>query len=217
VADDPTVQSPDLRDLAETALADGLSEGALVLTRARVTGSAEAPASVRRIRVSESALRQITLAPGSVPGLALADVTVTECGLSNLDGREGSLRRVAIEHSQMVGFGLNRGEVRDLRVTDASLEYASFAGARLREVIFERVNLCDASFMDARLDAVSFVSCRLRGADFRGARLSACAIRGSSLDGVLGVESLAGVRMPWPDVLESTAALAMALGITIED
>jgi hypothetical protein len=27
----------------------------------------------------------------------------------------------------------------------------------------------------------------------------------------------AGVRMPWPDVLDSAAALATALGITIED
>ncbi len=75
-------------------------------------------------------------------------------------------------------------------------------------MIFERVNLTDASFLDARLDAVSFVSCRLGGADFRGARLNACSIRGSSLDGVLGVESLAGVRMPWPDILDSAAALA---------
>jgi len=58
---------------------------------------------------------------------------------------------------------------------------------------------------------------RLQGADFRGARLSACSIRGSSLDDVLGVDSLQGVRMPWPDVLDSAAALATALGITIDD
>jgi uncharacterized protein YjbI with pentapeptide repeats len=217
VADDPMVQAPDLPGLEELALADGLSDGVLLLSRARVTGSTGAPTPARSIRVSESALSQVMLAAGPAPGLALADVTVTECGLSNVDGREGSLRRVAIERSQLVGFGLNRGDVRDLRVTDASLELASFAGARLREVIFERVNLSDASFLDARLDAVSFISCRLTGADFRGARLNACSIRGSSLDGVLGIESLAGVRMPWPDILDSAAALAMALGIAIED
>lgn len=44
-----------------------------------------------------------------------------------------------------------------------------------------------------------------------------CAIRGTALDGVLGIESLRGVRMPWGDVLASTAALAAGLGITIED
>jgi uncharacterized protein YjbI with pentapeptide repeats len=70
--------------------------------------------------------------------------------------------------------------------------------------------------MHARLESVAFVDCRLEGADFRDAKLAGCAIRGASLDGVLGVESLRGLRMPWPDVLSSAAALAAALGITIE-
>jgi hypothetical protein len=56
----------------------------------------------------------------------------------------------------------------------------------------------------------------VRGADFRGARLRMCAMRGSSLDGVMGVESLRGLRMPWTDVLDSAAALAAAVGIVVE-
>ena len=108
------------------------------------------------------------------------------------------------------------GDVRDLRVVDSSLQLASFASATLRNVVFERVNLAEASFMHARLDSVAFVDCRLEGADFRHAQLTACAIRGASLDGVLGVESLRGLRMPWPDVLASAGALAAALGISIE-
>jgi uncharacterized protein YjbI with pentapeptide repeats len=78
------------------------------------------------------------------------------------------------------------------------------------------VNLAEASFMDARLESVAFLDCRLDGADFRGAQVTACAVRGASLDGVLGVESLRGLRMPWPDVLASAGALAAALGIAIE-
>jgi uncharacterized protein YjbI with pentapeptide repeats len=40
----------------------------------------------------------------------------------------------------------------------------------------------------ARLAAVEFIDCTLAGADFRGAKVTACAIRGSSLDDVLGVD-----------------------------
>ena len=104
-----------------------------------------------------------------------------------------------------------------MRFTDCSLELASLAGVTLRGVVFERVNLTEASFMDARLQAVAFIDCRLRGTDFRGATVKACAIRGASLDGVLGVDALRGLRMPWPDLLDSAGALAAALGITVEE
>ena len=53
-------------------------------------------------------------------------------------------------------------------VSDASLELASFAGARLRDVAFEHVNLSEASFQEARLENVRFIDCELTGADFRG-------------------------------------------------
>ena len=56
----------------------------------------------------------------------------------------------------------------------------------------------------------------LRVVDCCGAKLRDCVIRGSSLDQVLGVESLSGVSMPWSDVVGSAAALASALGIAIE-
>jgi uncharacterized protein YjbI with pentapeptide repeats len=143
-------------------------------------------------------------------------VILHDCGMSNLDGREGRLSRVEVHRSQLVGFGISRGEVRDLRVVDSSLQLASFASATLRNVVFERANLAEASFMHANLKSVAFVDCRLEGTDFRHAKVAGCAIRGSSLDGVLGVESLRGLRMPWPDVVSSAGALAAALGISIE-
>jgi uncharacterized protein YjbI with pentapeptide repeats len=70
--------------------------------------------------------------------------------------------------------------------------------------------------MEARLEGVEFIDCQLTGTDFRGARLTRCAIRGSSLEDVLGVDSLRGVRMPWPDIVASVGALAAALDIAAE-
>lgn len=209
----PALQAPDLPDLEATDL-DG-SADAVDVSGALVVGTGGA-VRAGKMRVRESELRGLALEPGSTPGLTLVDVVLRDCGLSNVDGREGLMARVEVHRSQLVGFGFARGEGRDLRVVDSSLELASFASATLHNVVFERVNLADASFMGARLQAVAFVDCRLAGADFRQARLTGCAIRGASLDGVLGVEALRGLRMPWPDMLASAAAMAAALGITVE-
>ncbi|MFZ1995567.1 MAG: pentapeptide repeat-containing protein [Solirubrobacteraceae bacterium] len=207
------LQAPDLPDLEDVSLA--ADTRAIDLSGALVAG-AGATVRAEQVRVRESELRGLTLEPGNVPGLTLADVIVRECAISNVDGREGRLTRVEVYRSQLVGFGLQRGDVRDLRVVDSSLQLASFASATLRNVVFERVNLTEASFMHARLESVAFVDCRLEGTDFRHAKLAGCAVRGTSLDGVLGVESMRGLRMPWPDVLGSAAALAAALGIDVE-
>ncbi len=207
------LQAPDLPELEEVSLPAGAGE--IDLSGAAVTGDGSA-VQAGGVRVRESELRGVVLEPGNAPGLTLADVILRDCGMSNLDGREGRLSRVEVHRSQFVGFSLDRGDVRDLRVVDSSLQLASFASATLRHVVFERVNLSEASFMHARLEAVAFVDCRLDGADFRHAKLTGCAISGASLDGVLGVGSLAGLRMPWPDLLASAGALAAALGISIE-
>jgi len=108
------------------------------------------------------------------------------------------------------------GKVDDLRVVGGTMMLCSFAHSALRRVAFEDVNLREASFLETRLTSVSFSGCDLTGADFRGARLKECTIRGSSLDGVVGVESLRGLTMRWVDLVGSVEALAAALGIGVE-
>src|SRR6202044_3278594 len=102
---------------------------------------------------------------------------------------------------RLVGFGLTGGTVQDLRVVDSSLALGSFAYSKLRDVVFERVDLAEASFMQAQLETVAFIDCKLAGSDFRGVKMKGCTIRGTSLDGILGVDCLRGVSMPWGDVL----------------
>ena len=215
MTDVSALQAPDLPALEELSLSTAAEAGSIDVSGALVTGDGIAVATAR-VRVRESELRGVVLEPGTVPGLTLADVILRDCGMSNVDAREGRVTRVEVHRTQLVGFALDRGDIRDLRVVDSSLQLASFASATLRNVVFERVNLAEASFMHARLESVAFVDCRLQGADFRHAKLAGCAIRAASLDGVLGVESMRGLRMPWPDVLASAGALALALGIDVE-
>lgn len=47
-------------------------------------------------------------------------------------------------------------------------------------------------------------------------RLQDVMVVNSSLEGIVGVASLGGTRMPWADVLASAGALASALGISVE-
>lgn len=211
-----TVEPPDLPRLERGELKRSIESGDLRLDGIRVELEASEPILADRVRVSECDLRGLALGARDAPGLTLTDVALRDCDLSNVDGREGSLRRVEIHNSRLVGFGLAGGTAQDLRVMNSTLALASLAFAQLRNVIFDRVDLAEASFMEARLEHVEFVDCRLGGTDFRGATFKDCAIRGTSLDGVLGVDSLKGVPMRWPDVVASTAALALALGIAVE-
>lgn len=164
----------------------------------------------------ESELRGVALKAENAPGLQFSDVVLRRCDLSNIDGREGSLRRVEVHDSRLVGFGLAAGTIQDVRVIDSTLALASLAFSKLRNVVFEHVDLAEASFMEARLESVAFIDCKLVGADFRGAKQEGCAIRGTPLDGILGTDWLKGVVMPWADVLASAPTLAAAVGIIIE-
>ena len=208
------IQAPDLARLEAQQLPQ---DGELLLSGALVEPDGGGSVSARRVRVRESELRGVTLDVDNAPGLELTDAVLRDCGLSNVDAREGRIRRVQLRHCRMVGFSCALGELQDVRLIDCSLELGSLASARLRNVSFERVNLAEASFMEARLEAVEFVDCKLAGTDFRRASVGACAIRGASLDGVLGIDSLRGLRMPWTDALASAGAMAAALGIVIED
>ena len=209
------IDPPDLPDLEPQPLTLD-DAGALSLDGALVETPSPDTVRAARVVIKESELRGVAFQAPSASALELRDVRLSGCDLSNVEAPEPSIWRVDVSDSRMLGFRAAGGDVRDLRVTNSSLVLATFAFAQLRNVIFDRVDLSEASFMDARLEHVEFIDCRLAGADFRGATLRTSAIRGSSLDGVLGIDSLRGVRMPWSDIVASVAALAAGLGIQVE-
>jgi uncharacterized protein YjbI with pentapeptide repeats len=210
------VDAPDLPELEAQQLRGSGAASDLSLSGALVIDDGSGPVTAHSVDIEESELRGVTLDAGNARGLVLTDVILRDCDFSNVQAREGSIRRSEIRSSRLVGFALSEGTIRDLRVVDAAMTLALFAHTRLERVAFESVNLREASFMEAQLEAVSFIDCDLAGADFRGAKLKKCVVRGSSLDEVIGVESLSGLTMPWPDVVSSAGALAAALGITVE-
>jgi uncharacterized protein YjbI with pentapeptide repeats len=207
---------PDFEEPAAAELPAGDAVDELALSDALVSAAGREPLAVGRLRVEESELRGVGLRPGELSALALRDVILRDCDVSNVHCRKGSMRRVEIHGSRLLGFALTEATIQDLSVLDSSMAYASFAHSQLQRVVFERVILRDTSFMETRLRCVSFVDCELAGADFRGAKLEACTMRGTTLEGVIGIESLGGLTMAWPDLVASAAALASALGIAAQ-
>jgi uncharacterized protein YjbI with pentapeptide repeats len=195
------------------ASGDGAEELELDGLRIEADGAAVA---ARSVGVVESELAGISFDAEQVRQIALRDSVLRTCDLSNVVTRKSSIRRVELRQSRLVGFAATEGDLQDVRVVGGTLMLGSFGHSRLERVVFEEVNLRDVSFVEARLDAVSFIDCELAGADFRGATLRTCVMRGTALDGVVGIDSLRGLTMPWPDVVASTAALADALGIHVE-
>jgi uncharacterized protein YjbI with pentapeptide repeats len=213
---DPVVAAPLISQLDPCELPDGGELEEFVLSQALVERHGRDALTTRRVRVEESELRGVRLGEGMATELLLSDTRLQGCDLSNIRARSGAIRRVALTDSRLVGFSVGEGRVEDVHVVGGTMMLASFAHCTLRRVAFEDVNLREASFLETQLTSVSFTDCELTGADFRGARVKDCTIRGSSLDAVLGVESLRGLTMPWSDIVGSVAALAAALGIDVE-
>lgn len=129
------VQPPDLPDLEPVTL-DAETVDVLTLSGALVERESSEPVHAHRVQITESQLRAVALQAPDAPGLQLTDVILNDCDLSNCDGRGGSITRVEVRGSRMMGFGLAEGSVRDLAVKNSSLALANFGFATLKDVVF---------------------------------------------------------------------------------
>jgi hypothetical protein len=102
------VQAPDLPrlEIAQLPLAQEVED--LELYGALIEREAGEPLRPRRVRIRESELRGVVLDARDAPGLELIDVVLGHCGLSNVDGREGLIRRVEVARSRLVARGCPR-------------------------------------------------------------------------------------------------------------
>jgi uncharacterized protein YjbI with pentapeptide repeats len=124
---------------------------------------------------------------------------------------------VVIEDSRLTGLALFEGGLTDVTFRGCRVDLASFSSCRMERVSFEDCMLAQTDFLEARLDSVRFHGCDLTNADVRGARLKHCELRRCQLSGLQGVESLRGVAMEWPDIVEMAGVWAATLGIEVLD
>jgi uncharacterized protein YjbI with pentapeptide repeats len=167
-----------------------------------------------------SELEGARLVGADVSGRRFEDLRLTDCvlggpNLANLRGRGATLRRVVIRNGRLTGLELNEAELTDVTFADCLIDLASFAGSDLTAVTFDGCILRQTDFLEAKLDSVRFHDCDMAEADLRRARLHRCELRRSRLIGAHGIESLRGVAMEWPDIVEHAGVFAAALGIRV--
>jgi uncharacterized protein YjbI with pentapeptide repeats len=168
-------------------------------------------------RLKERTLVGVELDGDAVPGLHLVDVQIRGGTWSNLEAREATFERVEAHGLDAIGIQLPAGTLHDCTFADARLNLASFRHSVLDRVAFRDCRLEEADFYGATLRSVSFERCVLVGATISDATLERCELRGCELEGLVGVERLAGTRMPLTDVIQIAGLLAGAAGIEVLD
>jgi uncharacterized protein YjbI with pentapeptide repeats len=208
----PPESTPDLQALEISSLSAEEAHDEIALTGLALSGQRAGGVTFRNARWVN-----VDLSGSRLEQLGLGDCLLSGCNLANLQGRQASFTRVAIESCRLTGIDLPEAALQDLTVRDSRIDLASFSFSRLARVTFEDCLLTQTTFLDAELDSVRFHRCDLTSADFRGARLRACEFRGSDLTGAEGVHSLRGAAMEWTDIIEMAGVWAAALGIAVLD
>jgi uncharacterized protein YjbI with pentapeptide repeats len=75
--------------------------------------------------------------------------------------------------------------------------------------------MSECELYGSSLKDVLFERCELREATFSAATIQRVEMRGCDLTAVRGAEALRGVRMPWNDVIENAGLFAAVAGIEI--
>src|ERR1700689_263688 len=107
MAEPVAVTAPALPELEELELPDGGDLDELELVEVLVERHGRDALASARVRVEESELRGLTLREGIATELVLRDARLSGCDLSNLRVRSADIRRVEIEESRLVGFGID--------------------------------------------------------------------------------------------------------------
>lgn len=201
--------------LPAATIDDIVADGTLL--EAELVGAALPDGHAGRISARTARLRTVDLAGARLTHLSALDVVVEGSNLANLEAVGASLVRVRFSGCRLTGVRLVESLLRDVHFVDCRIELGSFHASRLQQVTFEDCVLTQADLLDSVLTSVRFHDCALEGTDFRGARLYGCELRRSSLAGAHGIDRLAGLAMPWPDIVEQAGVWAGALGIEVLD
>ena len=186
-------------------------------TAVELEGASLAGIEARSLDFEEARLVACDLGAARLSRLGLLDCELVRCNLANLVARDSSMTRVVCADSRLTGFQWPEGDARDVLLRDCRADLASFRFATLQRTTFAGCVLRDADFQGARLESVCFLDCDLSGASFAGARFERSELRGCRLDGLRGVEGLAGAALEWPAIVELAGTFAAALGVRVID
>jgi uncharacterized protein YjbI with pentapeptide repeats len=180
----------------------------------RVAGAVAAIPGVRRYRFEQCELRGVSL-PESCRELQLVDCAVGTLDLANASLQALEAAGSSFADCRLLGAAI-AGTIDRCVFTDCQLAMASLRMCRLADVDFHECAMREIDLYGAVLRSVLFQSCDLTAATLSRASFAGCAMRDCRLDDLLGVEALAGVVIPYADLISLLPQLARAAGIEIE-
>ncbi len=201
---------PDLQVAGRPAALDGLVLDGAALARTDFSGRSAANA-----RLSGCRLSHVDFASSTLANAAIEDAVIAGGSWANVRTTGLRLRRVTFGGVRMTGADLSSASIRDVAFTNCRVDLASFRFARLERVVFDRCKLDEIDFNGAHLQSVLFADCTITRAVWAESTLARCEMRGTDIAGAVNPERLRGMRMPWPDALNSVGELAAAAGIVI--
>lgn len=149
-------------------------------------------------------------------GAGLRDAQVLRGSWANADVDSGRMRRAELRDVRLTGATLANCSFEDVAFVGCRLDLANLRFGRLLRVRFDGCLMPEVDLQDATLDSVTFTDCDLTGARLAGATFESSAIRRCRLAGLVNPEALRGVRMTVADAIAAVDAVAAAAGIELE-
>ncbi|MBL7260551.1 pentapeptide repeat-containing protein [Paractinoplanes lichenicola] len=169
-------------------------------------------------RFSECAFTSVTFTGGDFGHVRLDDVWISKSRWIGGGWAEADLMDTSILDGVLAGVQAYGSQWRRVIVRDCKIDSLNLRGARLQDVEFRDCDLSEVDFGQATLAGVTFPGSSIRRARFTKATIKKLDLRGArTLDVAEGWESLRGAIIDSNQLMESAAALAHTLGITVKD
>lgn len=166
---------------------------------------------------SDVELRNETLTGEDLGKIHVSGSKLIGCELSGASFAEADLWRVELRDCRMSGVVLDAARLRDVAFVGCKLDTATLRGVKAERVTFTDCVLREADLVGSSWSASAFLDCDLDGALVMEARLAGTRFRGSSVERVIGADSLRGIVIAPDQALTLGLRVLDAMGVVAED
>lgn len=150
-------------------------------------------------------------------GFRMTNAHLVDCDLSGAVLIGASMWRVTFERCRMSGAVLDGAELKDVTLRGCKVDTASLRGTKGERIALEDCVLREADLTGASWSAATVFDCDLRGATLTDARLAGARFHGSSLEDVIGLETLRGYVLDPQQGIAAGLRVLELLGVSYDE
>jgi uncharacterized protein YjbI with pentapeptide repeats len=169
------------------------------------------------LQIAECRLEDVDLSASVLKGMSMKDVVVLGGTWANADLSNANLLRVEMRGVRLTGAILSGSKMSDVSFIDCRMDLTVIRFSELERVRFENCLLQEADLYETKLSSSVFSACDLSKVSLANTTFEQSEMRDCDLEGASDPAGLRGVGMPWPDIIRSAGALAIAAEVHILD